>query len=35
VDTRQAAQRWADVWERGWREHDAPAIAALYAEEAF
>jgi ketosteroid isomerase-like protein len=32
VDTREAAQRWADVWERGWREHDADAITALYAE---
>jgi hypothetical protein len=32
VDTREAAQRWADVWERGWREHDADAIGALYAE---
>ncbi len=35
VDTRQAAQRWANVWERGWHEHDAAAIAALYAEGAF
>jgi ketosteroid isomerase-like protein len=35
MDTREAAQRWAEVWERGWREHDAPAIAALYAEDAF
>lgn len=34
MDTREAAQRWADVWERGWREHDAAAIAALYAEAA-
>jgi hypothetical protein len=32
VDTREAAQRWADVWERGWREHDLDAIAALYAD---
>jgi hypothetical protein len=32
MDTREAAQRWADVWERGWREHDADAIAALYAD---
>jgi len=32
VDTREAAQRWADVWERGWREHDAAAIRALYAD---
>jgi SnoaL-like domain len=35
MDTREAARRWADVWERGWREHDAAAIAALYAEGAF
>jgi hypothetical protein len=34
VDTRLAAQRWADVWERGWREHDSDAIAALYAVDA-
>jgi hypothetical protein len=35
MNTRDAAQRWADVWERGWREHDAAAITALYAEGAF
>ena len=35
MDTREAAQRWAEVWERGWREHDAAAIDALYAEGAF
>jgi hypothetical protein len=35
MDTRAAAQRWADVWERGWREHDAAAIGALYADGAF
>jgi hypothetical protein len=35
MDTREAAQRWAEVWERGWREHDAAAISALYAEGAF
>ena len=23
------------MWERGWREHDADAIAALYADDAF
>ena len=33
MDTREAAQRWADVWERGWREHDLDAIAALYADD--
>ena len=32
MDTREAAQRWATVWERGWREHDEAAITALYAE---
>ena len=35
MDTREAAQRWADVWERGWPEHDTDAIAALYAESVF
>jgi hypothetical protein len=35
VDIREAAQRWADVWDRGWREQDAAAITALYAEGAF
>jgi hypothetical protein len=35
VDTREAAQRWAEVWERGWPAHDAAAIAALYAQGAF
>ena len=35
MDTREAAQRWADVWERGWREHDAAAISALYADDAY
>jgi hypothetical protein len=35
VDTRQAAQRWAEVWERGWPAHDAAAISALYADGAF
>jgi hypothetical protein len=32
MDTREAAQRWADVWQRGWPEHDAQAIGALYAD---
>jgi len=35
VDTREAAQRSAEAWERGWRDHDAASIAALYAEGAF
>jgi hypothetical protein len=32
MDTRQAAQRWADVWQRGWPAHDESAISALYAD---
>ncbi len=32
MDTRAAAQRWADTWQRGWQEHDAAAISALYAQ---
>ena len=32
MDTREAARRWAETWERGWHEYDADAIAALYAE---
>jgi hypothetical protein len=32
MDIREAAKRWADVWERGWPAHDAGAISALYAE---
>ena len=31
MDTREAAERWRDVWARGWREHDADSILALYA----
>lgn len=34
MDTREAARRWAQVWQRGWPEHDAAAITALYAEAA-
>jgi hypothetical protein len=34
VYTRAAAARWAEVWARGWREHDADAIATLYADDA-
>jgi hypothetical protein len=32
MDTKQAAKRWADVWQRGWQEHDEAAIEALYAD---
>jgi hypothetical protein len=31
VDTRVAAQRWADVWERCWRAHDPEPVKTLYA----
>jgi hypothetical protein len=34
MNAREAAQRWAQVWERGWHEHDAAAITALYADDA-
>jgi uncharacterized protein (TIGR02246 family) len=34
VDTRDAARRWAQTWERGWNEHDAASILALYADDA-
>ena len=32
MDTREAAQRWAQVWERGWPAQDEAAISALYAD---
>ncbi len=32
MNTRQAAQRWVDVWQRGWPAHDTAAIEALYAD---
>jgi ketosteroid isomerase-like protein len=34
VTTEDAARRWTETWERGWREHDVDAIVALYADEA-
>jgi ketosteroid isomerase-like protein len=33
VDVHDAARRWAETWEAGWRIHDVAAIVALYAEE--
>ena len=30
--TEAAAGRWAQVWERAWRDRDAQAIEALYGE---
>ncbi|MCF6472675.1 nuclear transport factor 2 family protein [Nonomuraea sp. MG754425] len=34
MDTRQAAQRFADTWQRGWTQHDVAAITALYRDDA-
>lgn len=31
VDAREAAGRWRETWERGWRAHEPAAIVALYA----
>jgi hypothetical protein len=35
MDTREAAERWRDVWQRGWRAHESEGIVALYAEGAY
>jgi hypothetical protein len=35
MDTRQAAERWGETWERCWRAHKADDIVALYAEGAY
>jgi hypothetical protein len=35
METRAAAERWREVWERGWRAQDAEEILALYAPEAY
>jgi hypothetical protein len=32
MNTRAAARRWAETWERAWPERDTAAIAALYAD---
>jgi hypothetical protein len=32
METRDAARRWAETWERGWREHDPSTIVTLYAD---
>ena len=34
MDRSEAAKRWAETWERGWRTQEAEAIVALYAEDA-
>jgi SnoaL-like domain len=35
MNTRQAAERWRETWERCWRAHEADEIVALYAEGAY
>ena len=35
MDTREAAERWRDVWARGWRAGEADEIVALYAPGAY
>jgi hypothetical protein len=35
MDTREAAERWRQTWEWGWRAHEAANIVALYAEGAY
>jgi hypothetical protein len=35
VDTRAAAERWRDVWVRGWRAGEPEEIVALYAPGAY
>jgi SnoaL-like domain len=35
METRAAAERWREVWARGWRDHAADEIIALYAELAY
>ncbi|MGN9845796.1 nuclear transport factor 2 family protein [Nonomuraea sp. H19] len=34
MDTRTAAQRFADTWQHGWTHHDTAAITALYHDDA-
>jgi len=34
VETRDAARRWADTWQRNWSARNAEPIAALYAPDA-
>ena len=35
MDTREAANRWRETWERGWRAHEPAEILALYVEGAY
>jgi ketosteroid isomerase-like protein len=32
METADAARRWAQEWERAWREHDAERVGSLYAQ---
>jgi SnoaL-like domain len=34
MDVQAAARRWAETWERAWRQRNVEAIASLYAEDA-
>ena len=34
MDVEAAARRWAETWERAWRDRDVEAIASLYADDA-
>ncbi|WP_336206893.1 nuclear transport factor 2 family protein [Nonomuraea sp. LPB2021202275-12-8] len=34
MDTRTAAQRFADTWQHGWTHHDVDAITTLYSDDA-
>jgi SnoaL-like protein len=34
VETREAARRWARIWQVSWVAHDTSAIAGLYAADA-
>lgn len=35
METLEAALRWRDTWERGWRAREGAEIVALYAEGAY
>ena len=35
MNTRQAAERWRETWERGWRAQEPDEIVALYAAGAY
>src|SRR5207253_2348792 len=35
MDTREAAERWRETWERCWQSHEPEPIVALYADGAY